>query len=268
MVYLCFQQPVGLVKEKPTRTRNAAMVGSAKQESSSVTVEMVSAQAKNAVGGALAAQLTAAEEALKNAASDADKLHAEKQLAKQWDDVNQPGPAAYYYRFAAQRENTFEDWFTAGNRFNEALAKTKDSVMQPAFAANAADAFQHALKIKPSSLEAKTGLGIAYVDGAASPMQGIALLLEVVKQDPKNIAANLNLGLFSMKSGQFDKAVGRFKTVIEQKPDVEPYFYLAESYKQLGLKAEAIAAYQKCKALMADPVAGKRIDEYIQELKN
>jgi predicted negative regulator of RcsB-dependent stress response len=35
----------------------------------------------------------------------------------------------------------------------------------------------------------------------------------------------------------------------------------------LGKKQEAIAAYEKCKDLMGDPVAGQRIDEYIKELK-
>jgi uncharacterized protein HemY len=99
-------------------------------------------------------------------------------------------------------------------------------------------------------------------------MQGIALLLGVVKQEPNNRAANLNLGLFSMKSGQYEKAIDRFKTVIAQKPEFESYFYLAETYKQLGRKPEAIAAYQKCKEMMPDPAFGQRIDEYIKELKN
>ena len=99
-------------------------------------------------------------------------------------------------------------------------------------------------------------------------MQGIALLLDVVKQDPNNHNANLNLGLFAMKSGQYDKAVIRFKTVIAQKPEAEPYFYLAESYKQLGMKKEAIDAYQKCKEMMPDAAFDLRIDEYIKELKN
>jgi lipopolysaccharide biosynthesis regulator YciM len=71
-----------------------------------------------------------------------------------------------------------------------------------------------------------------------------------------------------MKSGQYPKAVQRFKTVIAQKPEFEPYFYLAESYKQMGQKTEAIAAYQKCKEMMPDPAFGQRIDEYIKELKN
>jgi tetratricopeptide (TPR) repeat protein len=78
-----------------------------------------------------------------------------------------------------------------------------------------------------------------------------------------------------MKSGQFEKAVDRFKSLaaIEAKSatlqnDVEPYFYLAESYKQLGMKKEAIDAYQKCKEMMPDPTFDQKIDDYIKELKN
>ena len=39
---------------------------------------------------------------------------------------------------------------------------------------------------------------------------------------------------------------------------VEPYFYLAESYKQLGMKKEAIDAYQKCKDSIHDPIIGQK----------
>jgi len=31
--------------------------------------------------------------------------------------------------------------------------------------------FKNALKLKPESLEGKTGLGVAYVNGGATPMQ-------------------------------------------------------------------------------------------------
>jgi tetratricopeptide (TPR) repeat protein len=62
--------------------------------------------------------------------------------------------------------------------------------------------------------------------------------------------------------------VQRFKTVIAHKPGVEAYFYLAESYKQLGMKNEAISAYQKSRDLMPDTAFDRRIDEYIKELKN
>ena len=263
--YLYSLPPKGLVKPKPTRANSG--VASDKPAAPTVTVATVSAPAKAAIGDALADKINKLEAQLKTA-SAGDKLALQKQLAASWDDVNQPAPAAFYYQAVAQTENKVQDWLSAGERFNDAFKTSQDTTMQPAFITNAVDAFQKALKLKPESLEGKTGLGVAYVNGGASPMQGIALLLEVVKQDPKNLDANLNLGMFSMKSGQYEKAIDRFKTVIAVKPGFEPYYYLAQAYTQIGKKTEAIAAYQKCKEMMPDPAFGTRIDQYIKELKN
>jgi len=233
-----------------------------------VTVEHVSATAKAAIGGGLSVKINDLEAKLQKASADAEKTDLEKQLAKTWDDVNQPAPAAFYYLAVARKENAFGQWMNAGTRFNDAYKASSDTAAAPTFVSNAVEAFQNATKLNPTSLDAKTGLGVAYVNGGATPMQGIALLREVVEKDPNNVAANLNLGLFSMKSGQYDKAVQRFKTLIAIKPDFEAYFYLAESYKQIGKKTEAIAAYQKCKELMPDPTFTQRIDQYIKELQN
>ena len=267
MGYLYYLPVKGLIKPKEAKPDKTSVMTGNRKAATAVTVDMVSAPAKTAIGAALTAKINDLEGQLKNA-SGADEQKLQKQLASQWDDVNQPAPAAFYYQALARKENTLEDWLNAGNRFNDAYKLTQDTLTQPAFVTNAVEAFQSALKLKPESLEGKTGLGVAYVNGGASPMQGIALLLEVVKKDPNNWNANLNLGMFAMKSGQYEKAVGRFKTLIAQKQELEPTFYLAESYKQLGMKKEAIDAYQKCKEMMPDPVFGQRIDEYIKELKN
>ena len=132
--------------------------------------------------------------------------------------------------------------------------------------------------MQPANLDAETGLGVAYVNeytsgigqNAGGPPKGVTILLDVVGKDPNNIGANFNLGMFAVTSRQYDKAAARFKTVIEHspKPGFEPWFYLAECYRQLGLKPEAITAYQKSRDLMPDTVIDKRIDEYIKELKN
>lgn len=245
------------------------------QAAANVTVNSVSVSAKTLVGDTLSAKITGLENQLKNASTDADKLSLEKKLAKIWDGVNQPAPAAFYYQAIAKADNTAANWIAAGSHFNDAYKLTQDTTAQPLFDANAVEAFRNAMKLKPESLDAKAGLGIAYVNGGGAPMQGIGLLLDVVKQDPNNRNAVLNLGLFAMKSGQFEKAVDRFKSLaaIEAKSatlqnDVEPYFYLAESYKQLGMKKEAINAYQQCKEMMPDPTFDQKIDDYIKELKN
>jgi uncharacterized protein HemY len=262
-----YRLPVkGLIKPKEAKTDKTSVMTTSRK-AGNVTVDAVSATAKTAIGAALTAKINDLEGQLKKA-SGTDELKLQKQLASQWDDVNQPAPAAFYYQALARKENKLEDWLNAGNRFNDAYKLTQDTLLQPAYVTNSVEAFQSALKLKPESLEGKTGLGIAYVNGGAGPMQGIALLLDVVKKDPKNWNANLNLGMFAMKSGQYEKAVARFKTLLAQKQELEPSFYLAESYKQLGMKKEAIDAYQKCKEMMPDPVFGQRIDEYIKELKN
>lgn len=266
----------GLIKPEAARGKSGEMPAARPSTVANVTVEMVSEPAKAAIGAALAATINNLEGQLKSA-SGTDKLKLQKQLAKQWDDDNQPAPSAFYYQAVARQENTFENWVNAGTHFNEAYKTTQDTVAQPAFVENAIDAYKNAVKLQPESLDAKTGLGIAYVNqtslgitdpNGGSPMQGIMLLLDVVKKDPNNRNANLNLGMFAMKSGQFEKAVARFKTVIAQKEEVEPYFYLAESYKQLGMKKEAIAAYQKCRDMIGDATIQQKIDQYIKELKN
>lgn len=257
----------GLVKPKEGHANNGMVAGS--KPVVKVSADMISATAKTAIGANLSVKINDLEAQLKLAGSEAQKAEVQRQLAKAWDDVNQPAPAAFYYQSLAREGDKFDDWLNAGTRFNDAYRFSQDSTLQAAFVTNAVEALEKATKMRPDNLDAKAGLGVAYVNGGApSPMQGITLLLDVVSKDPNNRGANLNLGLFAMKSGQYDKAVNRFKTLIAQKPEVEPYFYLAESYKQLGQKKEAIQAYQKCKELMQDPQAGKRIDDFIKELKN
>jgi len=276
-----YTQPVrGLIKPKITKSGSGVVAGS-RPSASSVTVGDVSSTAKAAIGAALAATVNDLEGQLKNASTDAEKLNLNRKLAKQWDDDNQPAPAAFYYQAAAQKSNSFDDWLNAGNRFNDAYKGTQDTSVQPAFVANAIADLKNAVKLKPDNLDAKTSLGVAYVNQTSSgitdaeggsPMQGIMMLLDVVKKDPNNYKANLNLGMFAVQSKQYDKAVNRFKTAIANAAGnqnmVEPYFYLAESYKQLGMKKEAIAAYEKCKQMIPDPIIGQKIDQYIKELKN
>lgn len=274
MVYLISLPVKGLIRPKEARTKPGAAASGAdektqQQSSSQITVEYVSTAAKKLLTPQMAAEISDKEGKLSSATSNADKIIQEKDLASTWDDVNVSAPAAFYYLSMAKKDNKLENWVNAGNRFNDAYKLTQDTLAQPVFLINAVESFKKALQIAPDNLEAQTGLGIADVNGGApSPMTGIGLLLGVVAKDPKNLKANLNLGLFSMKSGQFEKAVQRFKTVVEQKPEVEPYFYLAESYKQLGMKPEAIAAYQKCKDMVVDAAFNQKMDEYIKELKN
>ena len=252
----------GLQKEEASKPTTDAK----EQKVVALSLEQISESAKQSINASLAAEITSLETALKNA-NESSKLALYKQLAQKWDDVNVAAPSAFYKELVAQTESTYENWVLAGDQSTAAYQTTQDSTTQPVLVQKAITAYQTALKLNPASLNAKTGLGSAYVSGTANPMQGIQLLLEVVKEDPKNVKANTNLGLFSMRSGQFDKAVTRFKTVIEQKPDPEAWFYLATSYENLGQNKDAILAYEKSKELAADPGLSNFVDQKIKALK-
>lgn len=254
----------GLVK--PAERPGTGATEASAHQANTVTVETVSVLAKQELKADLAQQINTLEESLKAAPAD-KKLEIQKQLAQKWDDVNQPAPGAFYYEEIAQAEKSYPSWLKAGDLFTTAYQNTQDTVVQIGLVQKAINAYQKALELNGSSLDAKTGLGVAYISGTPNPMQGIQLLLGVVKEDPENIKANMNLGLFSIKSGQYDKAVGRFKTVVAKKPDPEAWFYLATSYESLKMKKEAIAAYEKSKELAADPNLTKFIDGKILELR-
>ncbi|WP_207428450.1 tetratricopeptide repeat protein [Pedobacter sp. SYSU D00535] len=252
----------GLVKEEGQHSGEAAENAT---QTSLVTLQTVSEAAKQTLSANLSRQINDLEIQLKDA-KGAEALELQRQLVQKWDDVNQPAAGGFYQELIAQQTNTLADWLKTGDFFTEAYQNIQDSVAQPALVQKAIVAYQKATELDPKSLDAKTGLGVAYVSGTPNPMQGIQLLLAVVKEDPKNIKANMNLGLFSMRSGQFQKAVDRLKTVLEQEQKPESWFYLATAYENLGQKQEAIAAYLKSKELAADPQITQFVDHKVEEL--
>ena len=125
--------------------------------------------------------------------------------------------------------------------------------------------YKKALDLNAKNLDTKSKLAMTYVT-TSNPMTGIRLLQDVVKEDPKNETAIFNLGYLSMQSGQYGKAVDRFKSLIEINPaHSSGTFYLGLSYLQLGNKAEARKYFDKAKTLDRDPEFQAIIDSYIKE---
>ena len=227
----------------------------------------VSTTAKNLISNAAAKEFTALEGAYAKAKGEG-KVVQGKLLAQKWDDLEQAIPSALYLEEVAQGEESLMNWVNAGDRFLKAFDNTKDSVAKPIMLQKANHAYGAAIAIDSADLNAKTGMGITMVNGMGAPMAGITMLLDVVKKDPKNFKANMNLGTFAMKSGQFDKAITRFEGVVKNiKATPDAYFYLATAYENLGKKQEAIDAYLQSKKLAANPTLSSFIDKKVAELK-
>ncbi|MES2417807.1 MAG: hypothetical protein V4541_06440 [Bacteroidota bacterium] len=263
--FLFTREVKGLVIPKE---ENSQMPASGQAEAAAFSIEEASATGKNLISSSIAKEISVLESVFKKA-SGKDKTQEAKQLAQKWDDVEQPIPSAMYLEVVANNEPELNNWLATGTRFLKAFDSTQDSVVQPIMLQKANIAFKKAMEIDSTSTKAKTGLGITIVNGLGAPMSGIAMLLDVVKKDPKNLKANMNLGIFAIKSGQFDKAIIRFNDIVSHiKATPDAYFYLATAYENLGNNTAAIDAYLNSKKLAANPTLSGFIDKKVAELKN
>ena len=205
------------------------------------------------------------EEALK---TSTDKKLAFENMISQWDSIRQPAVAAYYMEQAAIASPVEKNWNEAGNRYYAATRFAKEPE-KPTLYNKAMECFEKTLALNPKNVEAKISLGACYVEGSAEPMKGIGMLRDVEKTDSNNVNLQLNFAFFSEKSGQWDKAITRFKKVLVIQPDfIEAYLHLADAYEQKGDKANAIETLEKYVTLVDDVTVKTEVRNYITKLKN
>ncbi len=251
---------------KPPGTGNGMRAGAAENKSAAADISMDTeiAAAKKVFADNTNNTILQLENELSDLSGNEKELKI-KELAEVYANNNQFTVAAFYYLSGS--EDDAKEYILAAEAFRKAYKNNSDSSKIPTLIEKATTCFQSALEKEPNNLDAKSGLGSCIVDAGQNPMQGIQLLLGVVKVDSLNLNANLNLGLFSMKSGQFDKAIKRFETVAKLKPNAEIYGMLADAYEQTGNNEAAIAALKKAKAYIIDKDILVNIDNYIKNLK-
>ncbi len=128
--------------------------------------------------------------------------------------------------------------------------------------------YQKALDQNPDLLSAKANMAMTYVN-TPSPMQGILLLREVLDADPTNELALFNLGILSMRSNQYTKAVERFQQILQNHPtNTKAQFYLGVCLVELGRNEEAAKVLAEVKQTEKDPVIQQAIGELENRLKN
>lgn len=110
----------------------------------------------------------------------------------------------------------------------------------------------------PTSLEEASELdpvasAVEKVQGA-NPMEGILELKALAESDPPNVDAVIELGRFSIQSGQLDKAKERFVQAIDLAPKrAEPIIQLGMLELDGGNPAEALIHFER--AVLVDSTA-------------
>ncbi|MCF8256365.1 MAG: tetratricopeptide repeat protein [Flavobacteriales bacterium] len=190
-----------------------------------------------------------------------------------YDMLRQPLASAYHSMKKAEAVNTADAWTEAGERFLLNAKYMGDQRQKAGWFGLSKLCLEKALALAPNDLDIKVDLGVCMVESAGltgdAPMQGIGLLKEVEQADPNNVKALINLGYFSVRSGQFDKAEERFIRALKADPDYsEAYLYLADLYEKQQQTAKAIDALNTYMNRVDDPQRKAEVAGYIKELSN
>ena len=256
----------------PRFTAKEAIASNQSAENQVVTTESILNTAKLALSESQKISLLSIENQLIKANNAQDSLKSYKALTRFWADSAQKlAPYLYFSYSAALLENSEKSLtFAAQLLVDNLLTPDAPPALLPWIAGNAKVLLEKALVINPKNDSAKINLGACYLFGNLSdnPMQGITKIKEVVDIDSTNAYGQLILALGGKKSGQYDKAIERFLTVIKIQPNhIEAMIHLAECYELTDQKALAIEWYTKVSNSVNIPEAKEAISKRIQELK-
>ena len=114
----------------------------------------------------------------------------------------------------------------------------------------------------------KVQKALKMLEDGSPPMQAIQLLKQVEADEPENQEALFYLGDFSLKTGQFDKAIPRLKKLTELIPSSPQYWYmLGQAYEMNKQNTEAIAAYETFITFATDSIINEDVKQRIEKLK-
>ncbi len=235
---------------------------------SAASFDALLAGARKQLSKVAADSVTAIENEL-TAIRDSSRMAAVfTRLSGVWERNKQYPTAVFYKAKAAKLENSEKNLTFAAQLFLELLEHEEDRALQMWEANEAIACLERVLKDHPDNEEARLAMASAYIQGTSEPMKGVQMALAVTKEKPDNVPANMLLGRMSIQSGQFDKAVKRFETVLTTEPEnKEALYFLAQAYEGIGNKQKAIETLEKCKKVVNNPEFSREIDQHINSLK-
>lgn len=254
---------------KVSATAPAAAVASGHNHAGELSIDSILVRAQGRLTPQQKIRLNGIETQLQTAPPE-EKIHLNHQLARYWyDTLKLWEPYAWYTGEAARLENSGNSLTFAAHLFLGSLRTEDDGQLKHWKAHEAKDLFERALKVAPANDSAAVGLGATLLFGeiAATPMEGIQKLREVVQRDSANTYAQMTLGQASLVSGQWDKAIERFEKVVRLQPkNLEAILSLADAHERAGDKKSAVLWYRKSLPLSTIPGLREEVERRINDL--
>lgn len=188
-------------------------------------------------------------------------------LADRYKEAGRFDSAAWFAGEAASFFDTRESWIRAGDQYYEAYTFALDPARQEEMAGKAREFYGKVLDADPSNLDVKTRMAMTYLS-SNNPMQGIAMLREVLAANPQHPEALFNMGLLSIQSGQYKLAIERFEMLTRvDSTHLQGQLLLGVALLKAGEKERARKQFEKVKAMDGDPAVQAEVDSYLKDLK-
>ena len=204
-------------------------------QSDAISADDLLASAKQMLGN----KTVVADSLEKLAAATTDskqKVNALKLLSGEWCKLGSFALGGVYAEQIAKTEPSDTAWSMAGTTFMLALQQSEDENLRTYASNHATTAFENAVSLNPKRIEHQVNLALTYVDKpGGSPMKGIGMLTKLADENPTNTTVFLTLGRLAMRTGQFEKAKGRFETVLKiDAKNADAHCLLAAVYQKLN----------------------------------
>lgn len=188
-------------------------------------------------------------------------------LANLYTQAGQFDSAAWFAEKAASFLKNTESLIKAGNSFYDAYTFALDPKKQNEMAEKTRYFLGKVLEAEPGNLEAKTKIAMTYLS-SQNPMQGIMMLREVLAEDPTNEQAMFNMGMLSIQSGQFDRAIERLTEFVSLYPNhIQGQLLLGVAYMNLDDDEKAKEQFERVKKMDTDPAVQAAVESYLKDLK-
>jgi tetratricopeptide (TPR) repeat protein len=192
-----------------------------------------------------------------------------KSLSSYWLTRDDLLGAALCLDMACELQPASNDFRDAGLYYGSAVhSLTEDDSATVAFCRNKSTAMlAKALESNPDDLDLKADWANALVQSSPAPMQGVQVLLGIIRTEPKHLKAHSHLAKLAIESGQFPKAIARFKNLLAWYPGLgSAYLGLGEAYFRNGNQDSAVIYLQQYRGLVQDPETQQQIDNYLSQI--
>ncbi|WP_044172164.1 tetratricopeptide repeat protein [Flectobacillus major] len=195
------------------------------------------------------------------------KIELANKLVASFTEFTKYDSAAYYAEEVVKLDASESNIMKAADLYYEAFTYAVDNGKSAKMGEKARALYQDVLNKNPDNLLAKTNMAMTYVS-TSTPMQGIMLLREVIAKEPEFEPALFNLGILSIRSNQFGKAVERFKQILKINPaNAKAALNLGYCLAELDRNEEARKILEKVLANTKDPQEKAAANEILSKLK-